>query len=94
MTVIDIHAHIYPEKIATRAVSSIAGFYNMSTEGEGTSEGLVATTANSPITNFVVHSVATSAHSLASRHLAACWPPISRSNVTPSMAPSTASSAT
>ncbi|MEQ3363712.1 amidohydrolase family protein [Raoultibacter massiliensis] len=66
MTVIDIHAHIYPEKIATRAVSSIAGFYNMSTEGEGTSEGLVAATANSPITNFVVHSVATSAHSVES----------------------------
>ncbi len=66
MTVIDAHAHIYPEAIAARAVSAVGAFYGVeqSMAGVGTPEGLLASCKRSPITHFVVHSVATTAHSV------------------------------
>lgn len=66
MTVIDVHAHIYPEKIATKAVEAIGGFYNIGMRGEGTSTRLLAAMEKTPITNFVVHSVATKPESVES----------------------------
>ncbi|MDR2746804.1 MAG: amidohydrolase family protein [Treponema sp.] len=39
--VIDFHAHIFPEKIAARAVSSICAFYNIPMGCDGTVEGLL-----------------------------------------------------
>ena len=59
MNVIDCHCHIYPEKIAGRAVQSVGDFYLIHMdESEGTGEGLLAACAGSPITHYVVHSVA------------------------------------
>lgn len=68
MTVIDAHAHIYPEKIASRAVDAVGAFYNieMYATGEGTPEHLLAAKEVTPITHFIVHSVATTAHSVES----------------------------
>lgn len=59
MAVIDIHAHIYPDKIAERAAQSVGEFYNVDMFKGGSVEGLLSATAESPITHFVVHSVAT-----------------------------------
>lgn len=59
MRVIDIHAHIYPEKIAARAVEAIGEFYLLKMKGEGTAEKLIAAAKDTPIERFVVHSVAT-----------------------------------
>lgn len=62
MNVIDCHCHIYPEKIAGRAVQSVGDFYLIHMdESEGTGEGLLAACADSPITHYVVHSVAVKA---------------------------------
>lgn len=66
MAVIDAHAHIYPEAIASRAVEAVGAFYGVqqAMAGQGTAEDLIAATKRSPITNFIVHSVATTAHSV------------------------------
>ena len=65
MPVIDAHAHIYPEKIASRAVDAVGAFYDMGDEhgpdmhGAGTPEDLLSVCEQRPITHFIVHSVAT-----------------------------------
>ena len=66
MTVIDAHAHIYPQKIAARAVTAVGEFYCIPSlmAGKGTAEDLLSNCEHSPITHFIVHSVATTAHSV------------------------------
>lgn len=60
MTVIDCHCHIYPERIADRAIKSVGEFYRIEMDAEtGTAEGLLELCAGSPITHHIVHSVAT-----------------------------------
>lgn len=65
MPIIDAHAHIYPEKIATKAVAAVGQFYGVeqSMAGQGSSEDLLTHKA-AGITHFIVHSVATTAHSV------------------------------
>ena len=58
MKIIDFHAHIYPEKIAEKAVKSIGDFYNINMTGSGTSEELIKGGSAAGVTNYVVHSVA------------------------------------
>lgn len=65
MTVIDVHAHIYPEKIANRAVDAVGDFYLVDMYGEGTAAHLLDSQERAPITHFVVHSVATKPSSVA-----------------------------
>ena len=65
MPVIDVHAHIYPDKIAAKAVAAVGKFYcyeDMS--GAGTPDDLLALCAGSPISRCIVHSVATTAKSV------------------------------
>jgi len=66
MPIIDAHAHIYPDKIASKAVSAIGRFYGVeqSMAGKGSASDLLDISARSDITHFIVHSVATSAHSV------------------------------
>ena len=64
MTVIDVHAHIYPEKIAERAVDAVGEFYLVDMYGKGTVAHLLESQKRAPISRFVVHSVATSAHAV------------------------------
>lgn len=59
MAVIDVHVHIYPEKIAERAVDAVGDFYLVDMYGEGTAAHLLASQQRAPISHFVVHSVAT-----------------------------------
>lgn len=67
MPVIDCHDHIYPEKIAERAVRSVGEFYGIAMDvADGTAEGLLRTCKNSPITHHIVHSVALKPHNVES----------------------------
>lgn len=60
MTVIDCHCHIYPEKIAARAVESVGDFYSIAMDAPGGTAGeLLALCEGTPITHHIVHSVAT-----------------------------------
>ena len=63
MKIIDFHSHIYPEKIAEKAVSSIGDFYKIKMSSSGTAKKLISDGKACGIENFVVHSVAvTPAH--------------------------------
>ena len=67
MEIIDAHAHIYPEKIAAKATSTIGEFYDIKMDmPSGTPEELIRVGRNAGITGFVVHSVATTAHQVRS----------------------------
>ena len=58
--IIDTHAHIYPQKIAQKAVDSIGSFYDIPMAGgNGTSEGLLASGGKIGVERYVVHSTAT-----------------------------------
>ena len=64
MPIIDAHAHIYPDKIAPRAVPAIGTFYLVPMQGEGTGDDLLARYGECGITHAIVHSVATTAKSV------------------------------
>ncbi|MDR1016524.1 MAG: amidohydrolase family protein [Coriobacteriales bacterium] len=64
--IIDIHCHIYPEKIAAKAVAGVGAFYGMHMEGEGSPEALAASAERHGIDYCLVHSVATTAHQVTS----------------------------
>ena len=57
--VIDAHCHIYPEKIAARAVAGTDTFSNCTSFCKGTVEDLLVEGANAGIDHFIVQSVAT-----------------------------------
>lgn len=58
--IIDSHCHIYPDKIAARAVESISRFYDgMPLKWDGTCDTLVRTGNEAGISHFIVQSVAT-----------------------------------
>lgn len=57
---IDCHCHIYPEKIADRAVHAVGDFYGIQMDVEdGTADGLLDICSNTNIDKCFVHSVAT-----------------------------------
>ena len=58
-TVIDSHCHIYPDKIAARAVAGTGNFYDFTAACDGTVAGLLADGAAAGIDHFIVQSVAT-----------------------------------
>ncbi len=66
MEVIDAHCHIYPEKIAARAVAGTDHFYNTKGACNGTTAGLKEVLADGRIDRFLVHSVATTPHQVRS----------------------------
>lgn len=65
-TIFDSHAHIYPQKIAVKASASVGNFYSTGMAGDGTVENLLAFGKEAGISKYVVHSVATSTHQVAS----------------------------
>lgn len=68
MTAIDCHCHIYPEKIAERAVQGIGDFYTLKMENKaGTAQAVLDACAGSPITHHMIYSVATRADQV--RHI-------------------------
>lgn len=68
MPIVDAHVHIYPDKIARRAVESVRGFYGVGkmADAEGTIESLLAIPGQSVITHHIVHSVAVRPHNVTS----------------------------
>lgn len=56
---IDAHCHIYPEKIAAKAVASTDNFYSENSVGTGTVDNLIKMGFNGGIDKFIVQSVAT-----------------------------------
>ncbi len=65
-TVIDSHCHIYPDKIAARAVAGTGNFYEFTAACDGTVQGLIADGTAAGIDHFVVQSVATTPKQVAS----------------------------
>lgn len=64
--IIDAHCHIYPEKIAERAVEGTSTFYNQTFAAKGTVKDLMDVGVTAGIDKFVVQSVATTPHQVAS----------------------------
>jgi predicted TIM-barrel fold metal-dependent hydrolase len=69
--VIDFHAHIYPDRIAARAVENIGAFYALPMEGDGTVKGLLENAGKGGeercgIDRFVVFSAAAAPGQVAS----------------------------
>jgi uncharacterized protein len=58
LSIIDFHAHIFPDKIAAKASSVIGEFYGIPMKHDGTVSTLVEQGGDA-ISTFVVHSVAT-----------------------------------
>lgn len=56
---IDSHCHIYPEKIAERAVAGTDNFYGLHSDYNGTADNLIARGTEAGIDHFIVQSVAT-----------------------------------
>jgi len=61
MALFDCHAHIYPEKIAAKAVVGVGEFYGLTMTCDGTVNSLLNIGEKAGIDRFLVHSVATSA---------------------------------
>lgn len=59
--IIDMHAHIFPQKIAAKAVQSICDFYDKPMYAAGTVEGLLKQCRIHGIRRVLVHSTATRA---------------------------------
>lgn len=58
--IIDFHAHIYPEKIAAKASKAISSFYeDAPMKWDGLSSELIESGSKIGVTNYVVHSAAT-----------------------------------
>lgn len=57
--IIDTHAHIYPDKIAAKAVRNISGFYDLTAYSDGSIRSLAESGSQIGVRAFVVHSTAT-----------------------------------
>lgn len=67
MKVFDIHAHIYPEKIADKAVHSISALYGgFEMKGDGRAKTLIQRMDAAGIDRCAAHSAATTAHQVSS----------------------------
>lgn len=60
--IIDCHCHIYPDKIADRAVHGIADFYNLSMQNDGRYSSLIESGNRIGVKHYVIFSVATTPH--------------------------------
>lgn len=60
--IIDCHCHIYPDKIADKAVHSIADFYNIPMLCDGRYESLIKSGDKIGVKHYIVFSVATTPH--------------------------------
>ncbi len=67
MPIIDFHCHVYPDKIGAAAASSVGEFYNMGMyASEATVTSLFAISETCGISNYVIHSVAVTPHTVCS----------------------------
>ena len=61
MAVVDIHTHVYPDKLAERATESVGDFYKVPMYRPGSVEGLLDSMRSGPVTHSVIYSVANKA---------------------------------
>lgn len=59
--IIDFHAHIFPDKIAEKAVESIGAYYGLTMRGKGTADDLCEKGKRIGVWKYLVHSTATKA---------------------------------
>lgn len=59
--IIDIHAHIFPEKVAKKAVNNIGNHYTINMQGNGIVSDLIHSANESGVKYVVIHSPATKA---------------------------------
>ena len=64
--IVDIHCHIFPDKIAAKAVENIGRFYNVEMSGEGSVANLLKIQQEAGISYSLVHSVALKAETVTS----------------------------
>ena len=64
--IIDAHCHIYPAKIAAKAVNAIGAFYDIKMSEDGTSASLIREGSAIGVEKYVVHSTATTVHQVKS----------------------------
>ena len=64
--IIDAHCHIYPQKIAEKAVNAIGAFYGIRMAEDGTADSLVKEGEAIGVEKYVVHSTATTVHQVRS----------------------------
>jgi len=64
--IIDAHCHIYPAKIAAKAVTAIGNFYGISMAEDGTALSLIEEGKKIGVERYVVHSTATTVHQVRS----------------------------
>jgi len=58
-SIIDFHTHVFPEKVAEKAVQSISDYYGLPMRGGGTVDGLFASGEPFEIQRYVIHATAT-----------------------------------
>ncbi len=63
---IDAHCHIYPEKIAAKAIAGTDKFYGAASVGSGTVSDLISRGTAAGVDHFIVQSVATTPKQVAS----------------------------
>ena len=66
MEIIDVHAHVFPQKIAEKAVESIGGFYGYRMECDSLVDTLLTVSRAAGIGRSVIHSVAVSPRQVSS----------------------------
>ncbi len=59
--IIDVHTHIFPEKIAEKAIENIGNYYHLKMWGKGTVNELLKSGGKIGVEKYVVHSSATRA---------------------------------
>ena len=59
--IIDCHTHVYPDKIATKAVESIGHFYDIPMELDGTVNTLLNISRQAGVDQCLIHGVAVDA---------------------------------
>lgn len=64
--IIDAHCHIYPDKIADKAVQGIGNFYEMGMAYDGRLETLQRVNREAGVTHSIIFSVATTPHQVSS----------------------------
>jgi len=65
--IIDSHVHVYPDKIAEKAVQSVGQFYGIPMKNaSGSVSALLEVGERSGVDKFLIHSVATTPHQVAS----------------------------
>ncbi len=64
--IIDAHCHIYPQKIAAKAVTAIGNFYGINMSEDGTAPSLILEGQKIGVERYVVHSTATTVHQVRS----------------------------